>query len=181
MITRMERPTATMARAFPRFAGWGRRAGDCIGMKFSVPRARWYRLAATADRVPSGPDGVRGLRPLQSSGVDLVGEWVRKRPSRVTSLQRANRSGKTHSYPRTREGSRTRRETRPDESEEAAQPEQEEPPSRSPRTRGHRASFPRRSLIAGGGCCLSRRVRPARDCLERGRVVAPARCNSRDR
>ena len=138
---------------FPRFAGWGRRAGDCIGMKFSVPRARWYRLAATADRVPSGPDGVRGLRPLQSSGVDLVGEWVRKRPSRVTSLQRANRSGKTHSYPRTREGSRTRRETRPGESEEAAQPEQKEPPSRSPRTRGHRASFPRRSLITGGGAC----------------------------
>ncbi len=52
MIMRTERPTATMAGAFPRFAGWGRRSGDCIGMKLSVPRARWYRLAATADRVP---------------------------------------------------------------------------------------------------------------------------------
>lgn len=52
LITRMERPTATMAGAFPRFAGWGRRSRDCIGMKLSVPRARWYRLAAMPIEFP---------------------------------------------------------------------------------------------------------------------------------
>ena len=36
----------------------------CDSGRHPVHRARWYRVAATADGVPASRDGVRGLRPL---------------------------------------------------------------------------------------------------------------------
>ena len=48
------RPRRTTREALP----------PCDSGRHPVHRARWYRVAATADGVPASRDGVRGVRPL---------------------------------------------------------------------------------------------------------------------
>lgn len=74
MIMRTERPTATMAGAFPRFAGWGRRSRGLHRHEAFCTSCAVVSPGGNCRSSSPGRDGVRGLRPLQSSGEDLVGE-----------------------------------------------------------------------------------------------------------